>query len=148
MLLRRLRPPPVDHTPELRWLLLRAFGPLEAPFGAPLDGDRVVELAATFNLAPRIVTRQPCRVVNAELGHEHATQMVALQLADAARTRRLVRFIPHLAERAAALGIPIVFLKFAALYLDGVVNPDARPAADLDLLVRRPWRPARAPSIG
>jgi len=136
MLLRRLRPPRVAYTPELRWLLLRAFGPLGTTFGAPLESDRVVELAATYNLAPRIVTRHPGHVVNAELGREHATQLVVLQLADAARTRRLVRFIPHLAERAAALVIPIVFLKFAALYLDGVISPDGRPAVDLDILVR------------
>jgi hypothetical protein len=129
------RPPHVEITPELRWLLLRAFGPPGMPAPGPVDGGEAFRLARTYRLAQRLVARTDRETLVGELGSDAALRLVSLQTLGEARGTALARALPHVAEAAAAAGTPVVLLKFAALLACGVVSPAGRGAADLDVLV-------------
>ena len=66
----RLRPPEVPWTPEVRWVLARAFGPPERPFGDPVDAATAARLARDLDLTSRIGALTPEKVLLAEAGSE------------------------------------------------------------------------------
>jgi hypothetical protein len=120
---------------EIRWALLRAFGPPRSPFPERVDGPRAVALVADLGLVERIGARVPSPLLVDELGGELARQLALSRLQVLARVRRLCDLIPELASAAAAAAIPIVLLKFAALHAGGYLAEGSRAAADIDILL-------------
>jgi hypothetical protein len=132
----RFSPPRLDPEilPDLAWLLARAFGPLEpGTTRAPAEGQRALGLARRLGVAARIAARAERVVLSAELG-EAADELSAERRATAAGDLRLDAAIRAIAAAAAGAGIPIVFLKYAALELSGALAPGSRGASDIDVL--------------
>ncbi len=130
----RFRPPPVAMSPAVLWMLRRAFGPPGAP--APeATAAEALELCRRFDLAGRVAARQGRGRLAAELGAGGAAGFAREQVAAAGMGMRLSALASRVAEAAAELGVPLVFLKFAALELSGKLAPGSRSACDVDLLV-------------
>jgi hypothetical protein len=131
----RFSPPDVPVPPEVRWMLLRAFGPPGAPFAEAVDPAGALAAARRFEVSSRVAARQGRARLAAELGAETAAELQRDLTAAAAQGLRLEALLREIAAVAAALEIPLVLLKFAALSAAGTVAPGARTACDLDLLV-------------
>jgi Uncharacterised nucleotidyltransferase len=130
----RFRPPPLAIFPEVRWMLLRAFGPAGAPFTGPLEAGKALGLARTFEVSARIAARQGRERLAAELGPEAAAGFARDRRAAAASGLRLMEAVRQVAEAAAPLEIPLAFLKFAALEGAGLLAAGSRDACDVDVL--------------
>jgi hypothetical protein len=115
---------------------LRAFGLPQAPFPDRVDGPRAVETAVELGVVERIGARIPSELLVAELGREAAQHLAMARLQVLANVRGLRELIPELASVAAAAGIPIVLLKFAALQARGCLAEGSRAAGDVDVLLR------------
>lgn len=137
-------PAPVTFTPELRWVLLRAFGPVHAPFAGRIDAPRAAALAGDLALVERIGARTPSARLVAELGSDTARGLALTRLQSLAGVQRLTAFLPELAAAVADASIPMVLLKFAGLHAGGYLVAGSRAAADVDVLV--PEREARRAS--
>lgn len=140
----RFRPPRVEVSPALLWALARAFGPPAKPLAtiaasgafalqAPVAGAH--SLAARLGLSPRIAARLSPDQLTFEVGADQAELLRRDRLATAGSNLRHASVAEELARVAADLGLPLVFLKFFALELSGVLAGGSRPAADLDVLV-------------
>ncbi len=129
----RFRPPDLPLTPQLRWVLLRAFGPLAAPSPAGVDVAAAAELAARLGVAARIGARArrapelaAAAAATAQLARASAVAEVAqLQGREAAG---------EVAAAAAEAGVACCFLKGAALAGLGLLAPGSRTQGDLDVL--------------
>ena len=128
----RFRPPALALTPEIRWMLLRAFGPAGVP-GPACDPAAALDLARRFELSARIAVRQG-RELGAELGEGAAAGFARDRAHAAAVGLRLMEEVRRVAGVAASLGVPLVCLKFAALEATGVLAAGSREACDVDLL--------------
>lgn len=122
-------------TAEVRWALVRAFGPPHAPFSDRLDAARAAALAGDLGLVERIGARVPSSNLAAELGREAARRLALSRLQALAGLKGLCDLIPELASAATAASLPVVFLKFAALHVGGYLAPGSRAAGDIDILV-------------
>lgn len=115
-------------------MLLRAFGPADAPCPGPVDPERALALSRRFEVSARVAARQGRERLTAELGEEAAASFSG----DRARTTgsglRLVELTREVAEIAAGLGIPLALLKFMALEASGLEVAIHRPACDVDVL--------------
>lgn len=131
----RFRPPALELSPELRWMLLRAFGPPGALFAGPLDGAAALAMARRFELSARIAARQGRERLAAEVGGEAAAGFRRDQSITAGLGLRLLAVARDVAEAAAPLELPLVFLKFVALDAAGLPVVGARSACDVDVLV-------------
>jgi putative nucleotidyltransferase-like protein len=131
----RFHPPRLELTPEVRWMLLRAFGPTGAPFPEAIEPATAVATARRFELSARIAARQGREVLTRELGPEAAEGLARDRVSAAAVGMRLMAAAHRIAERAAPLGVPLVFLKFAALEAMGTLAAGSRDACDVDVLV-------------
>lgn len=129
------RPVPVAVTPELAWVLGRAFGPVGGPWGEALDGGAALELATRLGVVSRIADRLGPERLRDDLGGEAATEALAAYRREAVAATRLLALSRLVCSVAAREGIRIVPLKFAALCLSGAASPAWRPAADVDVLV-------------
>jgi hypothetical protein len=137
----RFRPPPLALSPEIRWMLLRAFGPAGAPAPAPATAAEpaaALALARRFEVSARIAARQGRERLAAEMGEEAAAGFAHDRRAAAATGMRLMGEVRRVAATAAALGIPLALLKFAALEGTGLLAPGSRDACDVDLLAPGP----------
>ena len=131
----RFRPPPVAMTPELAWLLGRAFGPAGTPHdGAKLDGARVAALADALDLAGRVAARQPPALLAAEIGEDAAARLARRRHAVAAACLLAEALAVEVAGAAARLGVPLILLKGFSLHLAGRAPAGTRGFVDLDLL--------------
>jgi hypothetical protein len=72
----RFRPPGVEYTPEMRWALLRAFGPLERGVSLAIEPEAAIGVAKSLDLSPRIATRTPLSTLQAELGEGGARSLL------------------------------------------------------------------------
>ncbi len=115
-------------------MLLRAFGPLDAPFQGAVEPAAALALARRFEVSARIAARQGRERLAAELGEETAAAFAHDRRAAAAVGLRLMGEAGRVAAVAAELGIPLAFLKFAALEAAGVLAAGSRGACDIDLL--------------
>jgi hypothetical protein len=131
----RFRPPRVPVSPDVRWMLLRAFGPPGTPFSGPLEPAAALATARRFEVSARIAARLGRERLAAELGPDVAAGFRRDRVAAVAVEVRLEEVARDLAATAAPLGIPLVFVKFLGLYLAGVLLAGSRPACDLDVLV-------------
>jgi hypothetical protein len=130
----RFYPPRVELEPELRWVFLRAFGPVAKETSSPPTAEKAVALAKAFDLQPRIAARQGYERLVAELGSVAAEEIFLAQAAVKAEARRSRRTGTVIAEAAAESRLPIVFLKYSALREIGVLLEGSRPAMDVDVL--------------
>jgi Uncharacterised nucleotidyltransferase len=155
----RFHPPALAPGPAVRWMLLRAFGPVGA---AGLAGDAdgadgavglegaggsavpateapaVLALCRRFELSCRVAARQGRARLAAELGAAAAEGLARDQAAAAGGGLRIVALAEKVAAAAARLpapGVRPVFLKLAALELSGRLAPGSREGCDLDVLV-------------
>jgi len=115
-------------------MLLRAFGPPDAPFPEPVDPAGALEAARRFEVSPRVAARQERARLAAELGIEAAAGFQRDLTTSAAQGLRIEALLREVAAVAAEREIPLVLLKLAALQAAGVLTPGARTACDLDLL--------------
>lgn len=130
----RFRPPLLAISPEIRWMLLRAFGPAGAPFPGVIDAEKGLGLARRFEVSARIAARQGRGRLAAELGAEVGSRFARDRTAATASGLRLMAAVRQVAETAAPLGIPLAFLKFAALEGTGLLAAGSRGACDIDVL--------------
>jgi hypothetical protein len=137
----RFRPPEVEFTPEVRWTLLRGFGPPERTFEYAIDSARVESVASLLDLAPRIGGRVALTALQAELGEVGGRAPLVANVLAGLVADEIVQCARLVAEVAASISVPIAFLKGVALQLCGVVAEGSRPLSDVDVLV--PPRGAR-----
>ncbi|HEV8241941.1 MAG TPA: nucleotidyltransferase family protein [Thermoanaerobaculia bacterium] len=131
----RFHPPAVSLTRELHWVLLRAFGPLEAAAPAGVDLASAVELATRLGVAARIGAR--ARGVAELATAPAATADLAHASAQAAATQLRAREAAHdVAAAGAEAAVGCCFLKGTALADINALLPGGRPIADVDVLVR------------
>lgn len=131
----RFAPPPLELTPELRWVLIRAFGPAARAAPRPADGAAALAAARRLGMASRIGAKRGWQALATEVGAEAAAGFHRDRLAAGFSALTVLALTRELAEVSAGLGIPLVLLKFAALHLAGAITPGSRAAADLDALV-------------
>jgi hypothetical protein len=130
----RFRPPRLEVPPEVRWMLLRAFGPPGAPFPTAFDPAAALVAARRFEVSARIASRQGRERLAGELDGGAAAGFQRDHAAAAALGLRFLALAGEIAEAAAPLGLPLVLLKFAALEKAGHAALGARSACDLDVL--------------
>jgi hypothetical protein len=130
----RFRPPVIDPTPELRWILHRAFARSGTPVPPPLDPAGALDLARRFSLAGRIGARTPSGTLKTEIGSS-ADQITLAVESNAASSLLYAATLRHVAGHAASMAIPLVVLKGCAICLLGITPPGARSFGDLDVLV-------------
>jgi hypothetical protein len=137
----RFHPPALALAPAVRWMLLRAFGPVGAAgavgvAAAPaVEPQAVLALCRRFELSCRVAARQGRARLAAELGTEAAAGFARDQAAAAGAGLRMVALAERVAAAAAPLGVRPVFLKLAAMELGGLLAPGSREGCDLDVLV-------------
>jgi hypothetical protein len=133
----RFDPPQVELSAELGWVLARAFGPVSAPLpqAGELRGELVVELAERLDLAERIAARMVADALSGEVGEEAVGFFVRARTGCAARALIIDRVCREVAEVGADRGVPVIFLKGAALQLGGWIEPGSRSMSDVDVLV-------------
>ncbi len=133
----RFDPPRVRLSCELGWVLTRAFGPVvvspETVRG--LRGEAALEIAERLDLAERIAARTSAAVIAAEAGEIAAAGFQRAHTGCVARALVVERVCGEMAGVGAALGVPVVFLKGAALQLGGWIEPGSRSMGDVDVLV-------------
>jgi hypothetical protein len=132
----RFRPPAVEFDPSVRWVLLRAFGPVDAPApdAAP---EEILRVARRLDLSARLVARCGMRRLAPELGP------VAREFdLDRARAAAMGLTVAHLIERVVEIsseaGPGLALLKYAALDALGRLAPGGRSVSDLDILLSPP----------
>ncbi|MGH9441686.1 MAG: nucleotidyltransferase family protein [Thermoanaerobaculia bacterium] len=132
----RFHPPAVEVSPEMRWALLRAFGPADAPFADVPEARCLIRAASALDLSARIGSRSDSDRLSAEMGSA-AEEFVGAsrRCADEAVLNSLAA--QDVAAAARDLSIPLVFLKFQALVSGGYVAGNARGTSDVDVLVPR-----------
>jgi hypothetical protein len=130
----RFDPPDVPVPPEVRWMLLRAFGPPGAPFSQAVEPAGALAAARRFEVSPRVASRQGRARLAAELGAEAAAGFQRDLTTAAAQGMRIEALLREVAAAAAEREIPLVLLKFAALEAGGTLAPGARTACDLDVM--------------
>jgi hypothetical protein len=131
----RFRPPELDATPELAWLLVRAFGRRDGCLPGAVDGAVAVTLARALDLAPRIAGRTDRATLEVELGIEAARTLLAIGAVAQLSAEALVDLAREVVDVARHASVGLVFLKGMALQLMGRVRPGARWACDVDVLV-------------
>ena len=133
----RFHPPRVRLTPELAWVLLRAFAPAGAAAPAGVNGGAAFRIARRYNLAARIGGRHAAGPLVAEVGDAAAGDLRHLYVAVAERAVVLAGLARQVAATAAAFGEAVVLLKGAALHAAGIVPAGWRAAVDVDVLASR-----------
>jgi hypothetical protein len=128
----RFRPPAVEMDPAVRWMLRRAFGPAGAAAPAA-GGAAAVAACRRFEVAERVAARHTRERLAAELG-EAAAGLARDRARAVASGMRIQALAEQVAEAAARLGLPVAFLKGAALELRGMLTAGSRSASDLDVL--------------
>ena len=130
----RFDPPALALGPAVRWMLLRAFGPVGAG-GPAVEPRAVLALCRRFEVSCRVAARQGRARLAAELGAAAAEGFARDQATAAAGGLRVVALAERVAAAAAPLGVRPIFLKLAAMELGGALAPGSREGCDLDVLV-------------
>lgn len=131
----RFDPPPLRPDPALAWVLARAFASGDAPVRPPPDASRALALARDLDLSARIASRVDRRILAADLGDPRAADALEDRRRVAAQALHVLRVARDVALAATDAGVPLAFLKGAALHLGSHVAVSARGASDVDVLV-------------
>jgi|PersoiStandDraft_1058852.scaffolds.fasta_scaffold09160_2 hypothetical protein len=132
----RFDPPALELTSELRWMLLRGFGPSDREAPRRVDTAEVLRLANRFDLSARIGARCGRELLGRELGQAVAAEFLSVSRRAAAGALAIEATAKEIASVAAGMRLPVVFLKFAGLHLAGITKLGSRRACDLDVLTR------------
>ena len=131
----RLVPPPLELTPELGWILVRAFAPTGHEAPKAVDGKAVWTLALELDLDCRIGCRVPLAQLRREVG-EVAARLFSESYREAAVFTVVANTVArNVAKIASGIGVDVVFLKSNALLLSGISAVGSRRLSDIDLLV-------------
>jgi hypothetical protein len=129
-----LQPPALALSPELEWLLLRAFARNDAPAPQPgIDAQRAVALTRQFKISARIAGRTSAALLREELG-DAASELASDHFTTAARDALLHDALAFAQAAAERIGAPLIGLKFLALRALGAARAGQRPAGDIDVL--------------
>ncbi len=141
----RFRPPEIDASPGLLWLLAAAFAdtPPAPPPGGPEDGEELVALAEKLGLAERVWVYARSVLERSTAPSPLAAGLRRAHARAAATAALYTEVAARVAHAAAELGTPLVFLKGYALLASGQVPIGGRAFSDLDVLVT----PADAESL-
>ncbi len=133
----RFDPPLVELSAELGWVLARAFGPSSTTLhrAGELRGELVLELAESLDLAERIAARTGAEALSGEVGKEAGEAFLRAHTGCVARALVVEQVCRELADVSVDLGVPVVFLKGAALQLGGWIETGSRTMSDVDVLV-------------
>lgn len=133
----RFKPPEVELSGELEWVLQRAFGPLDLPAFRVGEGalGTISDLVRRFSLTERIGSRVPTEILEKELGEDLVREFREATLRSAVLSIVADRICHQIAELGGRLGLPLIFLKGAALQLSGKVSSGSRNMCDVDVLV-------------
>ena len=138
----RFTPPPLELSPEMRWLLLRSFGPAGQAFEGAFDPQAALRLARTYSLASRVCARAPVGRLADELGEAIAGEFLGTYHRAAANDLLYEFLAGEVACTAQEIRAPAILLKHASLRFGGIVALGARGiAADLDVLVPMEQQP-------
>ena len=142
----RFDPPGFAVPPALRWALVRAYGPADAPWPIPPSGAEALELARRFDLASRVGGRHSLGRLGMEVGGRAAAAFALEHAAARRQAALLAELTEDVAREAARADVPVVLLKFAALLASGRVGDGLRRASDVDVLASpgRAWTLADA----
>lgn len=138
----RFRPPTVRFSPELRWVLLRAFGPLERTCVPDLNHARAAELARLLNLGGRLAARLGRERLALELGTAQGAVLWRSHQVSVGRLLHRTELAHAVADAARQASCEVAYLKSAALHLAGITAAGTRDMADVDVLVDRGRRAA------
>lgn len=131
------RPPLVDIPPGVSAALDMAFGPVDEKLvceGDISDSSAVVEAAQRMVLSGRIASRWPRRILE-ELLVPEGTEAFRQDLRRTALAElRAEAIVETVAATAHSLNMPVVFLKGAALIIEGLILPGSRGLVDVDVL--------------
>lgn len=132
----RLDPPPLPDDPALAWALKAAFAPERGAVSAIDRRDRLraARWARRLGLQERIAARTRRDRLEATLG-QGAIELVRAQRLASAQGVALLDVAAEVAAVAAAIGVPVLWLKFAGLVAAGRDVVGRRGASDVDLLV-------------
>jgi hypothetical protein len=125
-----LRPPDLEITPPLRWVLLAAFA--NTPPGPPEETavPAIEALVGKLGLTERIAGRQADAVLpegTRAAFRAHITRSTAISLLYESIARNVAR-------ASHRLHAPVAFLKGFALFFLEISPPGSRPFSDLDIL--------------
>lgn len=130
----RFRPPRIRLTPELEWLLSRAFADSHTTGLEPVDGPEAVRLAQGLGLSARIATRATSALLQVEIGEEACRALQRDRTLAVALEMQRDLALGTLTEVAASLDVPLVLLKGMALRQTGAVSAGSRFIGDVDVL--------------
>lgn len=125
------------HSAELSWVLHRAYASPDSSHSPPPDSSDAITLARKLDVLGRIASRIPGSRLLLDLGTTGLQAALADRSAAARQALRILRSSDRVSQVAARNGIPIVFLKGAALHLSNRTGVASRPASDVDVLVPR-----------
>ena len=131
----RISPPPLAVTPELEWVLLRAFGPLATECKFTVDPKGTWSLAHDLDLDCRIGWRVGQEQLASELDDDTASLFLESYRGVAVWGLLANSVAKEVAGIAVRAGIELIFLKSNALLLTGISEVGARRLSDVDLLV-------------
>lgn len=133
----RFEPPQVQLSCELGWVLARAFGPSSAQIDGAggFRGEGVFQVAETLDLAERIAARSVAAVLVEDVGEAASEFFQSAHTGCVARALVVEKVCQEISALAANLGVPLVFLKGAALQLGGWIEMGSRSMSDVDVLV-------------
>jgi hypothetical protein len=117
------------------------------PSPGPVPGPDALAFARRFDLAGRVGGRHPLGALAAEVGARSAAAF-RLEYEEARRRAALLGRLTANVAAVAALSVPLVLLKFAALRESGGIADGLRGAGDVDILVPDDRAPALADALG
>jgi len=133
----RFRPPRFLGSPEIDWALLRAFGAADPVALEGLDQEATCEVARRLLLQPRIRSRIPRELLEAEIGSQAVAAFDRETVLQAGMLVQHEQACRDLASLAQGMSVPLILLKGMALHFHGVISPGGRRIADIDVLVPR-----------
>ncbi|MGB5572927.1 MAG: hypothetical protein WBO69_06065, partial [Thermoanaerobaculia bacterium] len=109
----RFRPPNLQGSPEIDWVLLRAFGPPSIRVGAvgELDRHAACDIAQKLSLMARIRTRTPRETLEVEVGSQSIELFDRDSVLNAGLALQHEEVCRDLARLARELSIPVIWLK-------------------------------------
>lgn len=133
----RFRPPNLQGSPEIDWVVLRAFGPPSMGVGAVEELDRrtACDIAQKLSLMARIRTRTPRETLEVEVGSQSIELFDRDSVLNAGMALQHEEVCRDLGRLARELSIPVIWLKGMALRFLEATPPGSRRTGDIDVLV-------------
>ncbi len=131
----RFQPPRVVPSPEISWVMARAFGPPETPVdSSTLVPARALDLCWRLGLLPRVGARNPPNLLEREVGAKATSSLRQAYQATRLKVECLTRLCAEVAGSAAELDLPVILLKGMALHCSRLTQPGSRGMVDADIL--------------